>query len=562
MFALKYFSILYIAIFQGFLSNLVKALNSCVETGKNECLNMPAGSKIGNFASIGYKDYSDTYQVDRSINYSGCIGKECKTDTSEKIIVENTKYFQDKFKEFKKVKQQNLLMLSPSNYCKCHQRTVFFKYHDFTAKDNINENVNSISLNNKEYFVGGIQTFSSNKPYSKFSVSCLRDTLEYNNIIRLFNNTDSNLIWSNSSNKTIAAGLSKYQRFNHIVKHGQITLKDKLYNNFLRFQKKFPDDYTYMADTYTSERINQFKKKYRNYEISKDNLWLIKPKGAARGIGIHFLKNVDEINKTDIVTKYISNPLLLEKKKFDLRVYLLVTGHDPLKIYIYKESFARMSSDEYDLELEDLDNVFKHLTNVSVNKKKKTQNGSSFIWSLPKVKRYISEEYGVDFNEVWEKIEDIAIKAVITMNKLEIDTEKKMYSHLNSSNTFELYGVDILIDDNMKPWLLEINLSPGLSSKTGYQRSLKYKLMDDTFNIVGLVPYSHITGLAMEGECEYKDPVDEAVQQSVCEITRPTGGYKRIFPLKENIDYYKKFFEEVSPNNQALWDEIQKNEKI
>ncbi|KAG4102076.1 tubulin-tyrosine ligase family-domain-containing protein [Neocallimastix lanati (nom. inval.)] len=348
------------------------------------------------------------------------------------------------------------------------------------------------------------------------------NTLEYNNIIRLFNNTDSNLIWSNSSNKTIAAGLSKYQRFNHIVKHGQITLKDKLYNNFLRFQKKFPDDYTYMADTYTSERINQFKKKYRNYEISKDNLWLIKPKGAARGIGIHFLKNVDEINKTDIVTKYISNPLLLEKKKFDLRVYLLVTGHDHLKIYIYKESFARMSSDEYDLELEDLDNVFKHLTNVSVNKKKKTQNGSSFIWSLPKVKRYISEEYGVDFNEVWEKIEDIAIKAVITMNKLEIDTEKKMYSHLNSSNTFELYGVDILIDDNMKPWLLEINLSPGLSSKTGYQRSLKYKLMDDTFNIVGLVPYSHITGLAMEGECEYKDPVDEAVQQSVCEITRPT----------------------------------------
>jgi len=553
MFALKYFSILYIAIFQGFLSNLVKALNSCVETGKNECLNMPVGQ--ANFASIAY-------QVDRSINYSGCIGNECKSNNLKEYRTEDIEKFEKKFKEFKDVEQQDLSMLSPSNYCKCHQRTVYFKYHDFIGKNNTSENIDNVTIYNKEYFVGGIQTFSSNKPYSKFSVSCLRDTLEYNNIIRLFNNTDSNLIWSNSSNKTIAAGLSKYQRFNHIVKHGQITLKDKLYNNFLRFQKKFPDDYTYMADTYTSERINQFKKKYRNYEISKDNLWLIKPKGAARGIGIHFLKNVDEINKTDIVTKYISNPLLLEKKKFDLRVYLLVTGHDPLKIYIYKESFARMSSDEYDLELEDLDNVFKHLTNVSVNKKKKTQNGSSFIWSLPKVKRYISEEYGVDFNEVWEKIEDIAIKAVITMNKLEIDTEKKMYSHLNSSNTFELYGVDILIDDNMKPWLLEINLSPGLSSKTGYQRSLKYKLMDDTFNIVGLVPYSHITGLAMEGECEYKDPVDEAVQQSVCEITRPTGGYKRIFPLKENIDYYKKFFEEVSPNNQALWDEIKKNENL
>jgi len=317
-----------------------------------------------------------------------------------------------------------------------------------------------------------------------------------------------------------------------------------------------------MAETYTSQRLKEFKRKYRNYKISKDDLWLVKPKGAARGNGIHFLKDVKDVRRKDIITKYISNPLLLEKRKFDLRVYLLVTGHDPLKVYIYKESFARLSSDEYDLELDDLDNVFKHLTNVSVNKKKKTGEGNSFIWSLPKVKRYLLEEYGIEFDEVWEKIEDIAIKAVITMNKAEIDTEKKRFKNLKSNNTFELYGVDILIDNNMKPWLLEINLSPGLGTKTGYQRRLKYKLMNDIFNIVGLVPYSHITGLALEGECEYKDPVDEALQQSICEITRPTGEFKRVFPLKENIDYYKKFFEEVSPNNQALWDEIQKNEDL
>jgi len=176
------------------------------------------------------------------------------------------------------------------------------------------------------------------------------------------------------------------------------------------------------------------------------------------------------------------------------------------------------------------------------------------------------EEYGVEFSDIWKKIEDIAIKAVITMNKSEIKREKELNSknnfNIKSNNIFEVYGFDVLIDNNMKPWLLEINLSPDLSINSKFQKQLKYRLMDDTFNIVGLVPYSHITGLAMEGECEYKDPVDEAVQQSVCEITRPTGGYKRIFPLKENIDYYKKFFEEVSPNNQALWDEIKKNENL
>jgi len=560
MFSLRNFSILYIVILQGFLTNLINAH----EAGKDVYMDMPVDVNIGDpdkYSAIGYKDYSTTYKTDSSINYSECDGKECKMGTSGKIIYENNRYIQDKFKEFKKVEQQNLLMLSPSKYCKCHHRTVFFKYNDFIPNNNINENVNIISLNNKEYFVGGVQTFSSN-PNSKSSVGCVKDTLKYNNIIRLFNTTEANLIWSNSSSKNTTDKLSKYQRFNHIPRHGQITLKDKLYNNFLRFQEKFPADYTYMTETYTSQRINEFKRKYSNYKISKDDLWLVKPKGAARGKGIHFLKDVKDVRGTDVVTKYISNPLLLEKKKFDLRVYVLVTGHDPLKIYIYKETFARMSSDEYDTELDDLDNVFKHLTNVSVNKKKKTQESNSFIWSLPKVKRYLLEEYGVQFDEIWKKIEDIAIKAVITMNKAEIDTEKKRFKNLKSNNTFELYGVDILIDDDLKPWLLEINLSPGLGSKTGYQRSLKYKLMDDTFNIVGLVPYSHITGLALEGECEYMDPVDEALQQSICEITRPTGEYKRIFPLKENIDYYKKFFEEVSPNNQALWDEIQKNEDL
>ncbi|ORY13325.1 TTL-domain-containing protein [Neocallimastix californiae] len=556
MFALKYFrgltfnmyyiyksSILYIAIFQGFLSNLVKALR------KNECLNIGPNS----------------YQVDRSINYSGCIGNECKSNNLKEYRTEDIEKFEKKFKEFKDVEQQDLSMLSPSNYCKCHQRTVYFKYHDFIGKNNTSENIDNVTIYNKEYFVGGTQNFSKN-PNSKFSYECVKNPYEYNNIIRLFNNTESNLLWHNSSNMTLIGTFNKYQRYNHIFKHSDITLKNRLYDNFLRFQKKYPKDYNYMTETYTSKRLEIFKNRYKDYKISQDNLWLVKPRGSARGKGIHFLEDINNINKTDIITRYISNPLLLEKKKFDLRIYVLVTGHDPLKIYIFEDSFARLSSDEYDTELNDLNNVYKHLTNVSVNKKKKTNNSTSYVWSVKKVKRYLLEEYGVEFSDIWKKIEDIAIKAVITMNKSEIKREKELNSknnfNIKSNNIFEVYGFDVLIDNNMKPWLLEINLSPDLSINSKFQKQLKYRLMDDTFNIVGLVPYSHITGLAMEGECEYKDPVDEAVQQSVCEITRPTGGYKRIFPLKENIDYYKKFFEEVSPNNQALWDEIQKNEKI
>ena len=58
-----------------------------------------------------------------------------------------------------------------------------------------------------------------------------------------------------------------------------------------------------------------------------------------------------------------------------------------------------------------------------------------------------------------------------------------------SSVCFELYGFDILIDRNLKPWLLEINVSPSLSSSSPLDKMIKNALMTDVFNTVGIIPY-------------------------------------------------------------------------
>ena len=63
------------------------------------------------------------------------------------------------------------------------------------------------------------------------------------------------------------------------------------------------------------------------------------------------MDDLSELNLKDdraVICKYISNPLLVNNHKFDLRIYVLVTCIDPLRIYIYNEGLARFASEPYD----------------------------------------------------------------------------------------------------------------------------------------------------------------------------------------------------------------------
>ena len=74
------------------------------------------------------------------------------------------------------------------------------------------------------------------------------------------------------------------------------------------------------------------------------------------------------LNESLVISKYIGNPLLLNGLKFDLRLYVLVTSFDPLKIYIYNEGLVRFASEPYNIS-NTKENVYAHLTNYSINKK-------------------------------------------------------------------------------------------------------------------------------------------------------------------------------------------------
>jgi len=54
---------------------------------------------------------------------------------------------------------------------------------------------------------------------------------------------------------------------------------------------------------------------------------------------------------------------------------------------------------------------------------------------------------------------------------------------------FELYGFDILLDSKLKPWLLEVNISPSLSSSSPMDKKIKTILICDALNLIGVYPY-------------------------------------------------------------------------
>ncbi len=78
--------------------------------------------------------------------------------------------------------------------------------------------------------------------------------------------------------------------------------------------------------------------------------------GKSQGKGIFLFKNLGEVNEWSdmssnpesyIVQRYINNPLLIGHKKFDLRIYVLVTSFSPLTVYLYRSGFARFTHQRY-----------------------------------------------------------------------------------------------------------------------------------------------------------------------------------------------------------------------
>ena len=344
---------------------------------------------------------------------------------------------------------------------------------------------------------------------------CLTETCKNAGIQLTKNMEGCNIVWKllhPDKMRELIRSINKCQKYNHFPTTYQLGRKDNMYRHYRYYNKIFPNDYNYTPLTFILPFDGEkFEVEYN--KSKKKNLWIVKPVNMSRGRGVHILKNEEEfkiINKKSeklnitqyLVSKYISNPHTINQKKYDLRVYILITSYTPLKIYLYNNGLVRFATENY--EKGNYNNIFIHLTNYSINKKnskyKSNDNDnenddenepddSCDKWSLYEYRNYfIKNNQNQIFNQIWIQVKDIIIKTIMSIAN---DATKEISS--NKINTmFEIYGFDILIDSNFKAWLIEVNVNPSLHCSSPLDLNIKSDLIADTFNIVGIQPYHQL----------------------------------------------------------------------
>ena len=284
-----------------------------------------------------------------------------------------------------------------------------------------------------------------------------------------------------------------------------------------------------------------------------------------------FFKKIIQKSKNEkvIVSNYIMNPLLINNLKFDLRIYVAIISIDPLKIYVYKEGLTRFATEPFKVNKNNF-NKYVHLTNFSINKNNKkffinsedAKKKEGFKWSLETLKKKLTE-MKIDHNLIFNQIEDILIKTVLSIEQIMFTASQK---HLNfQNNCFELLGFDILVDSNLKPWLVEVNRAPSLSCGSDLDFDIKSNLIKDLFNLSGIYPkitkkgsiFNRNINLSMYnshrlvGKKDFERKLINKIIVETYEEVKRSGDFKLIYP-SYNCLYYSQFFEEKRPKNEIL----------
>ncbi|EAX89347.1 Tubulin-tyrosine ligase family protein [Trichomonas vaginalis G3] len=403
--------------------------------------------------------------------------------------------------------------------------------------------------------------------------------------------TNTNIIAGRLLNEESFKALKPWQKVNHFFSVDLIGRKDEFHQRMLELRDRIGNDETqFYQESYLLP--DDFEKIMTAWSTSP--MWILKPRASSKGQNIEIRDSKEQSYPPYpyLVQKYLDRPFLILRRKFDIRFYTLVTGVEPLRIYIHRHGLGLFCTTKYDKSA-GVKDPRMHITNWEVNKDSKAfvrahgieETEEDSKWSLPFFFNWLSKN-GYNSDEIKKHMEYAAVKATIA------GMDKVRESHIkvikDRHQSFELLGIDMLLDENLNPYVVEINVSPGMSgTDSELDKWMKTEVLMDTYNMAKIVdcdPYKECKDVERIHEIErnsvskkrrenvekgsvnpWDDPVFmdvEIVREYVDELER-CRGYHCVYPLKENVLKYKNCFskniyEDIVLRNWVLMNDTEK----
>ena len=352
------------------------------------------------------------------------------------------------------------------------------------------------------------------------------------------------------------------QTINHIPGNSALTIKSSLYDTLEEASQRLQgtdeaNRYDFYPETFLMPQ-DYFSYQERAAQ-HPDWLWIQKPKNLSRGRGIEVVKHPANVPHDDewLMQRYLSDPHLYEGCKYVLRCYVLITSVEPLRFYWYQEGFCKLASEQYSTD--DLDNIYRHLTNPDINEENSEKDTPVTFYSFKKYQEWL-ESLGHDSEKVFTQLKEVITLTVIAAR--EKMRHKYQSEEAIAPGCYELIGLDCMLDNDLKPWILECNLSPSLSTYAvnddggDCETVIKRSLIKDLVNIMGLNHSEPITTLTSQERLQWE--MDNQGQfeclfpaENINDIINcfPVPRYQDVSTLPANIGFTEKA---IAINNNAV----------
>lgn len=364
--------------------------------------------------------------------------------------------------------------------------------------------------------------------------------------------------------------MQPYQKINHFPGMYSISRKNYLAMNLAKLKKKFPDDYNFFPRTWLYPC--DFSELKYFLQSNKNAYLIVKPEASCQGRGIFLTKKLESIdpNGRFVVQEYLLRPFLIENLKFDLRVYVLVTGCDPLRIFIHEAGLTRFATEEYTKPtLNNCEDMCMHLTNYAVNKNnpnfihnEDSEDDSGHKRTLLSTFEFLESE-GYNTEQLKKEIDDSIIKTLISIQPTLAHHYKSCQpDDLANNMCFELLGFDIILDSKLKPYVLEVNHTPSFTTDSPLDWKVKKKVIKDSLVLMNISARERKQFLkklkeqllkrAVSGRMEKESKEEREAKLKEIQEKRDKweknhlGGFRKVFPVDgEDYDKFLGFAREV-----------------